>query len=65
MAYLYIDEDGDEVVKFEKGNWDSFFGYQCPNCGTYIGNPKKAMDHENELPCLHEPEEYKKLFWMG
>lgn len=63
MAYLYIDKDGDEAVKFEKGKWDSFFGYQCPNCKTYIGNPIKAMNHENELPCLNNPEEYRKLFW--
>lgn len=51
MAYIFIDKDGDEAIHFEHGKWDSFWGYYCPECKSYIGDPKKAMDHENELPC--------------
>lgn len=65
MAYTYIDDDGDEYVKFEHGKWDSVFGYLCPECNTYIGDPRKAMDHENELPCKSNPEKYKSLFYEG
>jgi len=65
MAYKFIDADGDEAIHFEKGKWDSFWGYQCPNCKAYFGNPLTAMEHENEMPCLSDPEKYKKLIWQG
>ena len=65
MAYKYIDEDGDECVKFEHGKWDSFWGYHCPKCGTHIGDPEEAMYHENNLPCQNDPDDYKNLLWKG
>jgi hypothetical protein len=65
MAYLFIDKDGDEAVKFERGSWDSFYGYLCPECNAYIGDPMKAMDHENELPCQKDPEHWQKVFYSG
>jgi len=65
MAYIFIDEDGDEAVHFESGKWDSFMGYLCPKCNTYIGDPKKAMQHENELPCLKDPDKFSKMIWQG
>ncbi len=65
MAYTYIDEDGDEAVKFEHGKWDSLMGYKCPECGTYIGDPEEAMYHENNLPCQDDPDGYKDVYWKG
>jgi len=65
MAYTHIDENGDVVVKFERGKWDSLMGYKCPECGTWIGDPEEAMYHENNLPCLENPEEYEGLYWSG
>jgi hypothetical protein len=65
MAYLFIDVDGDAAVKFERGEWDSLMGYLCPKCNSYIGDPLKAMKHENELPCLIEPEKWEKIFYFG
>ena len=62
MAYIYIDDDGDECVKFENGKWDSFYGYRCENCGTYIKDPAEAMEHENKLPCNND-DSYKTIFW--
>ena len=65
MAYLFTDEDGDEAVKFERGHWDSFWGYECPVCRTNIGDPIAAMEHENELPCEEAPDDYQGLLYSG
>ena len=65
MAYIFIDKDGDEAIHFERGKWDSFWGYYCPECKSYIGNPQKAMEHENELPCQNNPDEWKNVVFEG
>jgi len=65
MAYKFINGDGDEAIHFEHGKWDSIWGYECPHCRTYIGDPEEAMKHENELPCLTNPDKYNNVLWSS
>jgi len=52
MAYKF-QRDGETIIRFEKGKWDSFWGYQCPECKWLYGDPSAAHDHENEIPACH------------
>jgi hypothetical protein len=66
MAYKYIDADGDVCVHFERGKWDSFWGYLCPRCGIAIGDVSSAHDHENTCNGMRETNaEGRRLMWKS
>ena len=50
MAYKF-ERNGETIIHFERGKWDSFWGYQCPICRWIIGDPTAAHDHENAADC--------------
>ena len=54
MAYKFM-RDGEEIIKFENGTWDSFWGYTCRNCGRAFGDTNSAYEHDNLQPC-HDPQ---------
>ena len=53
MAYKF-ELNGETIIHFERGKWDSFWGYQCPICRWIIGDPQAAHDHENAADCIRD-----------
>ena len=37
------------TVRFEYGKWDSFWGYQCSQCGTICPFVQGAIHHEEDI----------------
>jgi len=50
MAYKFY-RDGEQIIHFENGTWDSFWGYTCRNCGRAFGDTDSAFEHDSEQPC--------------
>lgn len=50
MAYKF-QRNGETIIKFERGKWDSFWGYQCQTCWKIFTDPGDAHDHENAQDC--------------
>jgi hypothetical protein len=48
MAYRYIDNDGEEAIKFEYGKWNNLLGYECPQCHCFCPFPEGGEKHDND-----------------
>lgn len=65
MAYKFY-RDGEYIIHFENGTWDSFWGYTCRNCHRSFGDTESAFEHDCEQPC-QDPKwcEENKFTWRS
>jgi hypothetical protein len=53
MAYKFM-RDGEVIIHFENGVWDSLWGYTSRNCGKGFGDTQSAYEHDCNQPCKDE-----------
>ena len=52
----------------EHGQWDSFWGYICTNCGIGYGRIEEGIEHDNQHCDGTRPideETGKRIMWKG